>query len=85
MKIWKILRDHAKRMGKVETTLLGSVGCIETETGELTGYIPPELQSEAKANGLRIVAAFWKDGRYLLVSNMALRRGATGQLGERDE
>ena len=68
MNIWKVLQGQAiEHNGKtIETTLLGEVLPIKTDSGELTGFIPPALQEEAKQYGLIIEAALWKEGRYVL-------------------
>ena len=38
----------------------------ETKTGELTGYIPPELQMEANKHGLLIECALYREGKYVM-------------------
>lgn len=68
MNIWKVLQEQAiEHHGKaIETTLLGNVLPIKTGSVELTGFIPPALQGEARTYGLIIEAALWKEGRYVL-------------------
>ena len=68
MNLWEILQEAAQRMDgeTIETTLLGRVRPMKTDNGELTGYIPPELQSEANRYGMVIEAALWREDRYVL-------------------
>ena len=68
MDIWAELIRFGKscRHPIFETTLLGHVEWKETKTGELTGYIPPELQMEANKHGLLIECALYREGKYVM-------------------
>ena len=68
MNIWEELRIFGINCGysTFETTLLGPATSKETETGELTGYIPPDLQYDAIRNGLVIEAALFERGVYVI-------------------
>lgn len=66
MNIWNELRQAISDRNEraIETSLLGRSLPIKLPNGKITGYIPINLQKEAKKHGLFIEAALWKDGFY---------------------
>lgn len=68
MSVWEIFKRHVANDIHglpFRTSLLGNPPYVERD-GRLTGVIPDDLQNEARANGFQVLAAFFREGQYLL-------------------